>query len=143
MATSKVVFLDTNGWVALLNNEDALHSTAAEAWCRLGRLGYRVVATDWIVAETGNTLARAVVRCRFPEGVQRLLRRPQARLVFVTPALMERALQLYADRSDKSWGLVDCASFIVMQDEGITEAFTTDKHFEQAGFERLLPAEVT
>ena len=139
---SKVVFLDSNGWVALLNNEDALHSTAAEAWRRLGHLGYRVVSTDWIVAETGNTLARTVVRRRFPQGVERLLRLPQARLVFVTQPLMERALHLYADRPDKTWGLVDCASFIVMGDEGITEAFTTDKHFEQAGFERLLPAEV-
>ena len=140
---SKVVFLDTNGWVALLNNEDALHSAAAEAWRRLGHLGYRVVSTDWIVAETGNTLARAMVRRRFPEGVQRLLRLPQARVVFVTPAIMERALQLYADRPDKTWGLVDCASFVGMADEGITEAFTTDKHFEQAGFERLLPTEAT
>lgn len=139
----KTIFLDTNGWVALLNNEDALHATAAEAWCRLGHLGYHVVSTDWIVAETGNTLARTVVRRRFPQGVQRLLRLPKARLVFVTPVLMERALQLYADRPDKTWGLVDCASFIVMRDEGITEAFTTDKHFEQAGFERLLPAEAT
>lgn len=139
---SKVVFLDANGWVALLNHEDALHSTAAETWRRLGHLGYRVVSTDWVVAETGNTLARTIIRHRFPEGVQRLLRLPQARVVFVTPSLMERALQLYADRPDKTWGLVDCASFVVMGDEGITEAFTTDRHFEQAGFERLLPAEV-
>ena len=53
---------------------------------------------------------------------------------------MERALLLYSDRPDKFWGLVDCASFIVMSDEGISEAFTTDRHFEQAGFECLLPS---
>jgi predicted nucleic acid-binding protein len=33
---------------------------------------------------------------------------------------------------------VDCASFIVMQERGITEAFTSDRDFEQAGFKRLL-----
>lgn len=137
---SKVVFLDANGWVALLNEEDSLHPTAVEAWKRLGRAGYRIVLTDWIVAETGNTLARTVVRRDFPEGVQRLLRLPHTRIVFVTPALMERALLLYSDRPDKTWGLVDCASFVVMQDEGITDAFTTDRHFEQAGFNCLLPA---
>jgi predicted nucleic acid-binding protein len=27
---------------------------------------------------------------------------------------------------------------VIMQQENITEAFTTDKHFEQAGFIRLL-----
>lgn len=137
---SNPVFLDTNGWVALLNREDSLHSTAAKAWRRLGRAGYSMVLTDWIIAETGNTLARTVVRRDFPEGVQRLLRLPHARIVFVTPAIMERALLLYSDRPDKNWGLVDCASFVVMKNEGITEAFTTDRHFEQAGFNCLLPA---
>jgi predicted nucleic acid-binding protein len=52
---------------------------------------------------------------------------------------MERALKLYTERSDKTWGLVDCASFIVMSDEGSTEAFTADRHFEQAGYTCLLP----
>ncbi len=56
---------------------------------------------------------------------------------------MERALLLYSDRPDKAWGLVDCASFIVMKDEGITDAFTIDRHFEQAGFTCLLPASAT
>ncbi len=41
-------------------------------------------------------------------------------------------------RADKEWSLVDCASFVVMQQRGLTEALTTDRHFEQAGFVRLL-----
>ena len=56
---------------------------------------------------------------------------------------MERALLLYSDRPDKAWGLVDCASFVVMSDERISEVFTTDRHFEQAGFTCLLPASAT
>jgi predicted nucleic acid-binding protein len=48
------------------------------------------------------------------------------------------ALLNASDREDKDWGLVDCASFAVMQDLGITEAFTDDRHFQQAGFRRLL-----
>ena len=39
---------------------------------------------------------------------------------------------------DKEWGLVDCTSIIVARDMGITEIFTTDHHFEQAGFTILL-----
>ncbi|MFM6219167.1 MAG: PIN domain-containing protein, partial [Dolichospermum sp.] len=41
-------------------------------------------------------------------------------------------------REDKEWGLVDCISFIVMQDRGISDAPTTDIHFQQAGFRALL-----
>jgi predicted nucleic acid-binding protein len=47
-------------------------------------------------------------------------------------------LDLYRERADKRWGLVDCASFLVMKDEQIVEAFTTDQHFEQAGFKAML-----
>jgi len=42
------------------------------------------------------------------------------------------------DREDKEWGLTDCISFIVMEDHGLTDALTTDEHFEQAGFRALL-----
>ena len=56
----------------------------------------------------------------------------------VTHALLSRALSEYSQHADKSWGLVDCASFLVMRDLGISEAFTSDSHFEQAGFKVLL-----
>lgn len=49
-----------------------------------------------------------------------------------------QAWKLLEDRLDKTWSLVDCASFVVMEERGLTEALTTDRHFEQAGFVRLL-----
>ena len=54
---------------------------------------------------------------------------------------MQSGLNLYEQRLDKDWGLTDCISFVVMQREQIQEAFTSDKHFEQAGFIRLLHKE--
>jgi hypothetical protein len=51
---------------------------------------------------------------------------------------LQRGLDLFAGRSDKNWSLTDCISFVVMQDEGLTEALTGDSHFEQAGFKALL-----
>ena len=40
--------------------------------------------------------------------------------------------------SDKGWSLTDCASFIIMEDEGLTIALTHDQHFIQAGLQALL-----
>jgi predicted nucleic acid-binding protein len=140
---SRLVFLDANGWVAMLNEEDSLHDRALAAWRNLGRGGYSVILTDWVVAETGNGLSKFPACRRFADAVQRLLRNCACRIVSIDPALMERALKLYNERPDKTRGLVDCASFVVMQDEGIHEAFTTDCHFEQAGFTCLLPASAT
>jgi len=47
-------------------------------------------------------------------------------------------LELYRQRPDKEWGLTDCLAFVVMRQRGLTEALTSDEHFEQAGFKALL-----
>jgi predicted nucleic acid-binding protein len=52
--------------------------------------------------------------------------------------LCARAFELYRNRLDKEWGLIDCISFIVMEERGITDALTADDHFRQAGFRASL-----
>jgi len=134
------VFLDANAWVIVLNKRESLHIEANAKLRELGRAGCILVVTDWVIAETGNGLARSPARKGFREAVQQFLSSPRTHVVHITAELLERALDLYADRPDKTWGLVGCASFVIMKDEGITDAFTTDRHFEQAGFNCLLPA---
>jgi uncharacterized protein len=135
------VFLDTNGWIALLNTSDDLHRPARAVWDRLARERTPIVLTDWVAAETGNGLARFPVRENFGRAVDLLESSPRATLLSIDQALFHQALRLYGERSDKSWGLVDCASFVVMEARGIRAAFTDDRHFEQAGFRRLLSSD--
>ena len=47
------------------------------------------------------------------------------------------AIEIYQQSYAHEFSFVDCLSFAVMELHGITEAFTFDKHFEQAGFEIL------
>jgi hypothetical protein len=63
---------------------------------------------------------------------------PQLEIVPLSDRLYQKAFQLFCSRPDKEWGLIDCISFVVMQERGLTEALTTDKHFQQAGFRALL-----
>ena len=56
----------------------------------------------------------------------------------ISPKLFTKALKLYSSRLDKEWGMTDCISFVVMKDRKLTDALTTDHHFEQAGFKVLL-----
>jgi predicted nucleic acid-binding protein len=88
----------------------------------------------------GYGLARSGARSRFAAAVELIRSSPRADLVHISQALFDRALELYDRRFDKTWGLVDCASFLVMEDQGISQAITNDRHFEQAGFKSLLPA---
>jgi predicted nucleic acid-binding protein len=56
----------------------------------------------------------------------------------VSAGLFAAGWALYSQRLDKEWGLTDCISFSVMIERQITDAFTSDHHFEQAGFRKLL-----
>ena len=59
-------------------------------------------------------------------------------MIYVDDRLHHAALTLLGERLDKSWSLCDAVSFVIMQEHGLMEALTTDRHFEQAGFVRLL-----
>lgn len=59
-------------------------------------------------------------------------------VVHLDAPLDAAAWELCKTRPDKAWSLVDCSSFAIMQQMKIQEALTTDHHFEQAGFVRLL-----
>jgi len=138
MPDSSPVFLDTSGWVALLNADDRFHAAANERMRQFGADRRPLVTTDWVLAETGNGLARFPARSRFAGAVEAFRSSKSARLVRIDDTLFQRGVELYASVDDKTWGLVDCASFIVMRDAAILEALTTDHHFTQAGFRALL-----
>ncbi len=64
--------------------------------------------------------------------------RVNSAVISLNQDLFNRAFALYQTHKDKTWGLVDCVSFIVMRENGITDALTNDKHFQQAGFNAVM-----
>jgi predicted nucleic acid-binding protein len=75
----------------------------------------------------------------FVPAVETFLGSSSGRLLRIDAELFQQALGMYARTADKTWGLVDCASFVIMGREDIEDALTTDQHFSQAGFRCLLP----
>ena len=88
--------------------------------------------------EIGNSLSKQKYRAAAIQLLESLETDPSVEVVLLTNSLYKLAFNLFKQREDKEWGLVDCISFIVMQDRGITDALTTDTHFQQAGFRVLL-----
>ncbi len=128
-------FIDTSFAVALGNSKDAYHERALELSFLLS--GTSLVTTNCILFETGNSLARGF-REHAAGTILSFLSSDEIEVVDVKTELFDRALDLYQSHSDKTWGLVDCVSFIVMRDRGVVKALTNDRHFRQAGFETLL-----
>ena len=48
-------------------------------------------------------------------------------------------MNLLNRRLDKSYSLCDAVSFVLMHQRKLVDALTTDRHFEQEGFRKLLP----
>ena len=131
----KALFVDTSFYLAFISTDDAHHV------CAMSLAGERpapMVTTAWVLTEVGNMLSAPPKRRTFLTLIRDLRANPHVTVVQPTQELFDQGLDLYAQRPDKDWSLTDCISFVVMQQQGLTEALTGDRHFEQAGFKALL-----
>jgi predicted nucleic acid-binding protein len=99
------------------------------------------VTTDWVLVELGNYLAGRPSRRLFGPFVNDLSRDSRFQIFPANAEWLDDGIKLYEQRPDKEWSLTDCLSFVVMKNEGLLDAITTDHHFEQAGFHILLKPE--
>lgn len=128
-------FADTFFFIALLNADDREHHQRA---LEANRINRPIVTTAWVLLELADHLCDARNRHLFPAVLDALRADARVRVVPADQLLLNRAVELYRRRPDKEWSLTDCSSFVVMEDEAITDALTGDHHFEQAGFVALL-----
>ncbi|MBI4623859.1 MAG: type II toxin-antitoxin system VapC family toxin [Verrucomicrobia bacterium] len=131
----KTVFADTAFFLALVNARDHLHPQAAAL--NESPPG-PMLTTEWVLIELGDALAIPSGRERFSRLVATLRSQPDVEIVPASHELFEGGCALFARRADKEWSLTDCTSFVVMQERGLSAALTSDQHFEQAGFQRLM-----
>src|SRR5262249_36656691 len=136
------IFADTAGWGHLVDPTQAYHTRAATIYRRARHQGHVFITTNYILTEVAALLISPlqIPRSKIIAFIAGLKTSPHVHIVHVDPTLDAQAWQLFTERPDKEWSLVDCASFVVMQQRGLREAFTTDHHFEQAGFVCLLKA---
>ena len=132
------VFADTSYWYGLLIRTDQWHEAAVRAQAGIG--DRRIVTTEMVLTELLNSVSRlgAQQRATVSAMVRRLYANPNVTVVRQTGAQFGAALAYYEARLDKRWGQTDCASFLVMFENGITHALTADRDFAQSGFTALM-----
>lgn len=134
----KPVFADTAYYLALINPHDQCAPAATRFTAKFAGA---FVTTAWVLTEVANSLARGPNRVLFCNLYQDLAGDHRVTIVPASQGLLDRGIDLFAKRPDKNWSLTDCISFIVMQEYGLTDAATADRHFQQAGFRILLDEE--
>ncbi len=129
------MWLDTSGLLCLLHRAERLHETAVAAY----RDAPLHLTSNYVLAEfVALAQVRGLPRPASLAFVSDLAASPAIETVWVSEPLHREALALLHARLDKTYSLCDAVSFVVMRRHGLTEALTTDRHFEQEGFRRLL-----
>lgn len=132
------VFVDTAAWLALFNLRDSSRAAALEVMKRLRRQKRKLVTSEFVLIELADGLSKPPFRTGAIGYIDGIRQAKDVEVIHLSRELLQNGWNLYCRRPDKAWGLTDCTSFVVMEQEQISEAFTSDHHFEQAGFTKLL-----
>ena len=129
------MLLDTSGLLSLFHRDEPQHKDAVTLYTNAARrLIHNYVLAEFVpLAE-----ARGLPRLLTLEFSENLLTEETVEVVWVDDQLHRQALALLKARQDKTYSLCDAISFLVMRNCNISDALTTDRHFEQEGFVRLL-----
>ncbi len=129
------MLLDTSGLFGLLHRDEPQHRQAVALYAQAhGRLTHSYVLAELIPLAQVRGLSRDLVW----DFSLRALDDDEVEVVWVDELVHRQALNLLQARRDKGYSLCDAVSFVLMRERGIVEALTTDKHFVQEGFTRLL-----
>ncbi|HEV3079475.1 MAG TPA: PIN domain-containing protein [Gemmataceae bacterium] len=129
------MLLDTSGLLCCLDASDFRHQDAVTFFEAANvRLTHNYILVEFVALAAARRLPRNIALL-FAET---LLSNPDIDLTWVDRPLHEAAMTLLREQPDKNYSLCDAVSFLLMRTRGIQDALTTDHHFEQAGFRRLL-----
>ncbi len=126
------VFVDTSGFLAVLDRDDANHARVKSAWIDLLSSDDVPLTTNYVLVETfalaQSRLGLAAAKV-FQEDIV-----PVLQVEWIDATLHNAALGTMLAALRRKLSLVDCVSFEVMRMLGVTTAFTLDRHFREQGF---------
>jgi len=129
------MLLDTSGLLCLHNRAEPFHTHALTLYrAARGRLTHNYVLAEFVALANARRLPRVAALTYVAD----LVGNPDIETIWVDEALHREATELLRARQDKTYSLCDAVSFVLMRQRHLTEALTTDHHFEQEGLQRLL-----
>jgi len=130
-----MIFVDTSAWLALADSRDHDHSRAIEFHRRIlrGEFG-KQVTSNYVMTETLTIVRRRLGLQPALELAKAVRVGKEVGVFWVEPIHHNEALELLTTHADKDWSVTDCSSFVIMRSLGVSDAFTFDRDFAQAGF---------
>lgn len=137
MMLARSIFVDSSAWIAVWVESDAHHGRADEFY-RVGLRNYRwTVTTNLVLAEVYARVRSRVGYASAMHFLDTIHASPRIIEVYADARMEAGAEHILRQYSDQDFSYTDAVSFAVMREQGISEAFAFDRHFEAAGFLRL------
>ncbi len=130
-----MIFVDTSGLFSYLSDRDPDHQWAKRL---MDAAGKRYVHTSVLSELVALAHSRRFDRAITLKFISIVMNSGDFDVIWLSEADHRESLALLQARPDKKYSLCDAASFVLMRRFNIREALTTDHHFEQEGFVRLL-----
>lgn len=140
MPMKNEIFVDTSGWMGFFVSDEPIFPQCRQIIEQSIARRVGLVTTNYVLTELVPLLSTRtrLTRPQILSLLASLESIGELEIVHITPEIHQSAFDLLQKRPDKNWSWVDAASFVVMQSRALTQALTTDHHFDQAGFERLI-----
>jgi predicted nucleic acid-binding protein len=126
-------YIDTSALFAVRDRDDAEHLAAIETWKYLFTSGAELVSSSYVILET-----TALMQRRLGLDSVRFLHDhiyPRLRIEWVTAPVHDLGMRTLLAADRRRLSLVDCVSFELMRQLGITAVFCFDDHFREQGFD--------
>lgn len=128
------LFVDTWGWLALADRNEAKHTAAVNCYGERSRFTGRIVTSNFVLDEL---LTLVFSRLSFHEAAnfaKAVMASPFVTIEWVTRKRFTSAIDLRLKFSDKpKISFTDLTTMTIMKELGITDVMTADSHFLQVG----------
>ncbi len=139
MNSQHALFVDTGGWLGILDPKDKYHAQAADFFRHALSAYTSLVTTNLVVAETYINIRRSSSHGKAVAFLDLMEKSGRIDCVWSDAELEVSAREVLRLYHDQDFSYADAVSFAVMQRDGIREVFAFDRHFGAMGFV-VLPA---
>ena len=132
------VYVDTAALIALAHKRDSLHKKAVAVYQKLLDRNSRFITTNAVLLEVGNAFSRSTHKPMAIFLFHLINDSPSWEVPFAGGKWFTDGMELFQKRKEEDWSLTDCIGIVVAEAYAVKSVFTSDRHFEHAGFEILL-----
>lgn len=129
-----MIFVDTSAWYAVEVEDDVNHEAAYKFLSTLASGKHGVsITTDYVLDEALTLLRSRRDLASATAFINKIRKSKSVRVFWIDEGLFEKALVIFQKSDHKSWSFTDCTSFALMGELSVSNAFTFDRHFNEAG----------